>query len=311
MVSGRQGHRLHVNPARSNANLAEAGSLMAYNYNMNTLLNYPTVADVCRHRTTPITLEMVAETGSTNSDLLARIATLPGPTLRIAERQTAGRGRAGRPWHSAPGASLTFSLAWPFARGVQQLQGLPLAVGVALAEALAALAVPVTLKWPNDLLKDGKKLAGILIETATADSLHAASPSTWAVIGLGLNLRMPEALEAQIGHPAAAAPNLAQLDRALLMATFLHHLRLALSQFAQQGFQPFAARWNQLHAYAGQAVVVSAHGQAQLQGYAVGVDDVGRLLLDTPTGREAVLAGDVSLHLAASPTDVPLPEKAR
>ena len=239
-----------------------------------------------------VDVEVVAETGSTNADLMARAAQLPRPTLLIAEHQTAGRGRAGRSWLSAPGDSLTFSLAWKFAGSPQRLLGLPLAVGVALAEALAALDVPVQLKWPNDLLKDGDKLAGILIETQ-----GSPDGGTWTVIGVGLNLLMPDQLEARIGRAVAAAPWLARMDRDALMAALLGALAAAMDQFDAAGFSAFRARWDALHAWRGQPVTVIDNGAALQQGVAAGVDDSGRLLLDTGAGRIAVLAGDVSLRL--------------
>jgi BirA family biotin operon repressor/biotin-[acetyl-CoA-carboxylase] ligase len=237
-------------------------------------------------------VEVVAETGSTNADLMARAPHLSRPTLLIAEHQSAGRGRAGRSWLSAPGDSLTFSLAWKFAGSPQRLLGLPLAVGVALAETLAALDVPVQLKWPNDLLRDGSKLAGILIETQ-----GAAEGGTWTVIGVGLNLLMPDRLEARIGRSAAAAPWLARMDRDVLMAALLDALAAAMAQFDAAGFGAFRARWDALHAWHGQPVAIIDNGATLQQGVAAGVDDSGRLLLDTAAGRVAVLAGDVSLRL--------------
>jgi BirA family biotin operon repressor/biotin-[acetyl-CoA-carboxylase] ligase len=244
---------------------------------------------------TAVDVEVVAETGSTNADLMARAAQLARPTLLVAEHQSAGRGRAGRSWLSAPGDSLTFSLAWRFDGSPQRLLGLPLAVGVALAEALAALDVPVQLKWPNDLLKDGSKLAGILIETQ-----GAAGGGTWAVIGIGLNLLMPDQLEERIGRAVATAPWLARMDRDTLMAALLAALVRALEQFDRAGFAAFRVRWDALHAWRGQAVAIVDHGAIAQQGVAAGVDDSGRLLLDTAGGRVAILAGDVSLRLEGS-----------
>ena len=237
-------------------------------------------------------VEVVAQTGSTNADLLARCAQLTRPSLLVAEHQTAGRGRAGRSWLSAPGDSLTFSLAWKFNLPPQRLLGLPLAVGVALAEALGALDVPVQLKWPNDLLRDGDKLGGILIETQ-----GAAGGGTWAVIGIGLNLQMPDDLEHRIGRAVAAAPGLARMERDVLMAALLDALAAAMEEFELAGFGPFRARWDALHAWRGQPVLIVDHGAILQQGVAAGVDDSGRLLLDTDTGRIAVLAGDVSLRV--------------
>jgi len=247
----------------------------------------------------PVTIEVVAETGSTNADLMARGAAgaLSTPLLLVAEHQSAGRGRAGRSWLSQPDSSLTFSLAWRFGGGAQRLLGLPLAVGVAVAGALAALDVPVQLKWPNDLLKDGAKLAGILIETQNAAG--ADGPATVAVIGIGMNLAMPDALEQQIGREVAAAPWLARMDRNALLAKLLDALATALTEFDQHGFAPFTARWNLLHAWAGQPVRILDNGVTLQQGAAAGVDDSGRLLLDTDGGRVAIAAGDVSLRLDA------------
>lgn len=251
-----------------------------------------------------VALEVVQETGSTNLDLLARVALLRQPTLLIAERQTAGRGRAGRTWHSAAGASLTFSLAWKFALPLQALIGLPLAVGVAIADALAAQAVRVQLKWPNDILRDGKKLGGVLIATAGAgqgaaqaqEQVAKLPQQNWAVIGIGLNLAVPGELEDEIGHPVAAAPWLAQQDRNLLMAVLLQHLVPMLQTFEQQGIPAFVSRWNHYHAFSGQMVHILDHGQLLHEGRAVGIDGMGRLLLDTANGEVAVLAGDVSLR---------------
>ncbi|MBD8674835.1 biotin--[acetyl-CoA-carboxylase] ligase [Massilia sp. CFBP 13721] len=239
-----------------------------------------------------VDVEVVEETGSTNADLLARAATLHAPLLLVARNQTAGRGRAGRSWLSSSEGSLTFSLAWRFAGGLPRLTGLPLAVGVALAETLDGLGVQVRLKWPNDVLRDGDKLAGILIETQAAQQ-----GGVWAVIGIGLNLVMPDELEAQIGRSVASLPWLARMDRNALLAALLDGLAGALREFERAGFAAFAARWNLRHAWQGELVTVLDGGTVLHEGSAAGVDDAGRLLLDTSAGRIAVLAGDVSLRV--------------
>ena len=248
---------------------------------------------------TAVAIEVVAETGSTNADLLARGAagTLQAPLLLLALHQSAGRGRAGRSWLSQADSSLTFSLAWRFDGPAQRLSGLPLAVGVAVAEALARQGVQVQLKWPNDILKDGAKLAGILIETQ--NEVHNRTAATLAVIGIGLNLVMPDELEQRIGRDVAAAPWLARMDRNALMAALLDALAGALLEFERHGFAAFSARWNRLHAWGGQPVTIVDNGVVLQQGLAAGVDDGGRLLLDTDQGRVTVAAGDVSLRLAA------------
>ncbi|USX13711.1 biotin--[acetyl-CoA-carboxylase] ligase [Oxalobacteraceae bacterium OTU3CAMAD1] len=256
------------------------------------------VAARCATSATHVAIEVVAETGSTNADLLARLDTLDGPLLRIAENQTAGRGRAGRSWLSTPGAALMFSLAWRFKGPLHRMTGLPMAVGVALAETIASLGVPVQIKWPNDLLRDGKKLAGILVETQT--SRKDVDGAVWAVIGVGINLLMPDELEEQIGRAVAAAPWLAKMDRNELMAALLSRLAAVLAEFDDTGFAPFAERWNLLHAWQGRDVVILDHGQVLQQGRAAGVDAIGRLMLDTEHGRVEVLSGDVSLRLSST-----------
>ena len=241
-----------------------------------------------------VAVEVVHETGSTNADLLARAASLAGPLLLVAENQTAGRGRAGRTWLSSPEGSLTFSLAWRFEGGPQALIGLPLAIGVALAETLAGLGVQVQLKWPNDVLKDGDKLAGILVETQSAPG-----GGIWAVTGIGLNLLMPDEMEARLGRSAAGVPWLARMERDALVAALLDGLAAALREFAARGFAAFSARWNLRHAWQGETVVLLDAGKVVQEGLAAGVDDSGRLLLDTADGRVPVLAGDVSLRVKA------------
>jgi len=247
-----------------------------------------------------VAVEVVAETGSTNADLLARVTAVDGgrlvaPVLLVAESQTAGRGRAGRPWQTTRTSALTFSLAWKFNRPLHALIGLPLAVGVVLAEALGIFGIDVELKWPNDVLRDGAKLAGILIETAQDKSTGAAA--TWTVIGIGVNLTMPPDLQQRIGRAVADVSELLTHERERLLAILLSALADALADFDARGFAPFVARWNRLHAYTGRTVRILDDGRVLHEGVAVGVDEQGCFLMDTASGRVAITAGDVSLRL--------------
>lgn len=238
-----------------------------------------------------VDIELIAETGSTNADLLQAVGHLREPKLLIAVRQTAGKGRAGRTWHAEPGATLTFSLAWKFRLRPQALTGLPLVIGVVIAELLARFGVEAGLKWPNDVLLHGDKMAGVLIETAAAKGENAI----WAVIGIGINILMPQTLAQRIDRPAAAASALRE-RREELLAALLDELSIALPLFERHGFSVFSERWNRLHAYSGLPVAIVEHGTLLHSGVAQGVDEDGRLLLDTVHGQVAIVAGDVSLR---------------
>ncbi len=257
-----------------------------------------------------VDVQAVAECASTNTQLLelARQG-LSRPVLLVAEAQTAGRGRMGRSWHSWPGASLTFSLAWPWDRsGLAGLAGLSLAVGCALAQALDPAGAHIRLKWPNDLLLGGAKLGGILIETVA----HGASAHA-VVIGVGLNLQSPSLLTQNVGQDIGqdigqAAAGLQQLDArwtpTLALAAIAPSLVGLLQGWPQQGWAAWAEAFAKRDALHGQHLRAGA-----VLGQAEGVDDQGQLLLRLPTGgRHAVAAGEVSLRpepsLQAEPKEV-------
>ncbi|HEY1996003.1 biotin--[acetyl-CoA-carboxylase] ligase [Paraburkholderia sp.] len=262
-------------------------------------------------------IEIVEETGSTNADLMARVKALPRrsnalprPIVRVAYLQTAGRGRRGRTWYAEPGNALLFSVACVLPRPLEGLAGLSLAVGVALVDGLRSLplAAPgqISLKWPNDVLLEGDKLAGILIETAWSTEYASA-----VVIGIGTNVKGADDLAAKVGALNADVPPQARgtLPTALsvalpnanltdTLAAELNALDAALKRFGAEGFAPFQPRWNACHAYAGREVVLLEQGLELERGVAAGVDEIGQLLLDTPSGRKAIATGDVSLRLA-------------
>jgi BirA family biotin operon repressor/biotin-[acetyl-CoA-carboxylase] ligase len=227
-------------------------------------------------------VELLPECDSTNSRLLADPPPDDGriPVL-AADRQTAGRGRRGRVWQSWPGAGLTFSLQWRFAPGGTVPPGLSLVVGLAVARTLEALGVEgVQLKWPNDVLVHGHKIAGILIELVSGRGRPSA-----AVIGVGINLRLPP--EAAI-ESALGVTDLARCLDAPPAGSRLLGLVLA---------QPLRGAWQQRNAFA--ELPVQILGEAEpLAGTCVGVDSDGALLLQTSEGLRRVLSGDVSLRLA-------------
>lgn len=234
-----------------------------------------------------VDLQAVAECPSTNTVLLeAARQGLTGPRLLVAERQTAGRGRLGRAWHSWPGSSLTFSLAWPW-QGAP-LTGLSLAVGAALAEALEPDRTPkrrLGLKWPNDLRLDEAKLGGILIETVLqAERVQAV------VVGVGLNVDEPPA------DPGQPAVGLKRLDARWTAASALACIGPALvelmAQWPRQGWAAWRPVFEGRDALRGRSVQAGA-----LLGEVLGVDAEGALLLRDAQGRlQTVAAGEVSVR---------------
>ena len=246
---------------------------------------------------TRFSLEVIEHCASTSSVLLDRVMTdQASGSVVVCERQTAGRGRRGRSWLSAPGDSLTFSLLWRFTGPPGQLAGLSLAVGVALARGLENLgASGIRLKWPNDVLleRDGDfaKLAGILIELASERR------GTQAIIGIGLNLLPPTE---ELPQPAAGLVQaLVQLpDRHAVLASVLSALAGVLEAFAVDGFGGLKMEWQQRHAWQGLAVQVLGDESEPLAGVCLGADDDGALLLETAAGVQRILSGDLSLRRA-------------
>ncbi len=246
-------------------------------------------------------IETVDHTLSTSSDLLARVDTLESGHVRVAEWQTAGRGRQGRQWLSMPAQGLTFSLLWRFEGGVQALAGLSLAVAVALAHACQDCGVAgVRVKWPNDLLlhdalQGDRKFAGILVDVQG----DALGPSV-AVIGVGLNVH---GVPSGTGQPAAAlADGAGGITRQQVLVAALLRLAEAIRTFEKEGFEPFRAPWQALHAWQLRSVEVLNADGSTTHGVAAGIDAGGALLLETPGGRRRLLSGDVSLRPAASQT---------
>jgi BirA family biotin operon repressor/biotin-[acetyl-CoA-carboxylase] ligase len=232
------------------------------------------------------TVEVVPEIDSTNTELMRRArAGRIEPVLLVTESQTAGRGRLGRGWTSAPGDSLTFSLGLPLAPA--DWAGLSLAVGVAIAEQIHPL---VRLKWPNDLWVEDRKLAGILIETANAGA-HA-SPRH-AVIGVGINVKSPKA-EGLSTPPAAVDDLLPGTDASGVLARIAKPLVESVLAFQTFGFAPFHARFDSRDALRDRAVVLS-DGTA---GTAHGVTETGGLLVHTAAGMTTVTSAEVSVRPA-------------
>ncbi len=252
-------------------------------------------------------VDSLAECESTNTELLARAERgAPSGSVLVADRQTAGRGSRGRSWLASPEASLTFSVLWRFAGGLERMSGLSLAVGVAVVEALEACgASGVELKWPNDILHEGAKLGGILVELHNESrEMHeygyGEAHTAMAVIGIGLNLRLPDHLGEGDGFvlpPAALERVISPLpERHHLFAQLLIALARVFDRFASDGFGALREQWQARHAWQESPVRLLRDGCVLKEGICLGADDDGALLVRTEDGVERCLSGDLSIR---------------
>lgn len=236
-------------------------------------------------------LQCFNEIGSTNRHLLEVVA--EHGSVCLAERQTEGRGRRGRAWFSPFARNIYLSVRWHVEQGVASLEGLSLAVGVVLVEALAEIGVAdLSLKWPNDLLLQGKKLGGILIEVGGDLTGECA-----LVVGIGLNVNMPDSVDVEtITQPWIDLRGAAfEVDRNVLCATLLNHLLPLLNTFPGTGFGPYVTRWMACGAYLGKDVSLSSPTRT-VSGKLLGVDDRGALLLESESGVASFNGGEISLR---------------
>jgi BirA family biotin operon repressor/biotin-[acetyl-CoA-carboxylase] ligase len=230
-----------------------------------------------------------AVTGSTNDDaLLAARSGAPHGSVFLADEQTAGRGRRGHTWLAAPGQSLLFSVLLRPKLELAQVSALTLAVGLALRDAVLPLISTVPeIKWPNDLLVNGKKLAGVLVESQLqGDRLQAV------VVGVGLNVAIREFP----GEIAATATSLAllgaaRLERETLLVELLDAIAARVTTYQNQGLSSLLNELNAVDALRGKRVRVEG-----TSGIGRGLDEQGRLLIeDEQQALHAILSGTVEL----------------
>lgn len=215
--------------------------------------------------------------------------------LVLAEEQTHGKGRRGRNWQSPYAANLYVSYVWPVSDGMRQLEGLSLAVGLAVQRCISDLGVAdIGLKWPNDVLSGNEKIAGILLELVgdLADQSHV-------VIGIGINVNMQSVVKG-IGQPWTSVG--VKLGRAVsrhqLLCGLLQHLRQVLATLKMDGFSALQQEWETKHLWHGKQAVVSS-GESLIEGQVIGVNERGELGLKTADGSIQYLAGgELSLRLA-------------
>lgn len=238
-------------------------------------------------------LEVKAETGSTNDDCVALArADAPAGTVVIADWQRAGRGRRGRHWSAPPGSAVLLSTVLRPPLPAAAIGRLGMAGALAVVDAVAlSSGVTAAVKYPNDVLVAGRKLAGVLPEAHLS-----GGRIEWAVLGIGINVRR-DALPPEAATPATSLEDHAvPPERNLLIRVLLERLEARLDQ-AEQEPEALACDWRARDTVLGRRVSVNL-GHMRLQGEAVDVDAEGRLLLRKADGAERWLTpGEVSFRL--------------
>lgn len=229
------------------------------------------------------------ETASTNQALLA--ASGDGVYACLAERQTAGRGRRGRAWQATPYGSVLVSVAWTITETAGPLGVLSLAAGVAVVRALEALGVQgAVLKWPNDVLWQARKLAGVLIE------MRGEAGAMRVVVGVGINVTLGPAAAAAIDQEwAALGAIVPTIDRSRLAAQVISELLAVMDDYRQGRAAALLTEWRRRHAFAGMAVRIH-EGRESFAALVVDVDEEGALVVEVKGKRRRVQAGDVSVR---------------
>ncbi|MCP8467928.1 bifunctional biotin--[acetyl-CoA-carboxylase] ligase/biotin operon repressor BirA [Pseudomonas sp. ZM23] len=242
----------------------------------------------------PWPLDVLSSVDSTNAEVLRRLAAgAVAPFSVLAERQTAGRGRRGRQWESPFGANLYYTLGISVGAGAKELEGLSLVVGLCVARAIRSLGVvDVGLKWPNDVLVGGKKIAGILLEL-TGDPADICS----VAIGIGINVNMRKADAIDQPWTSVREALGVAVDRNVLLAALESELAQGLSRHREEGFTASLDEWESLHLWQGRRVTLSTSIH-NIVGRALGVDERGalRLLVDGQEQRHS--GGELSLRLS-------------
>ncbi|MHB8536133.1 MAG: bifunctional biotin--[acetyl-CoA-carboxylase] ligase/biotin operon repressor BirA [Sulfuricaulis sp.] len=242
-------------------------------------------------------LHILEEVDSTNrylSEYCATAGDVDGVTC-LAEAQSNGRGRRGRSWVATPYGNLMLSMAWRFTGGPGIVSGLSLAAGVAVVRALEDYGVAdARLKWPNDVLWDKRKLAGLL-----ADVRGEAAGPTLVILGVGINGYIGDSDAAHIDQPWV---DLRQIlgetpDRNRLAALVIRQLRRMFQTFAEKGFAPFRDEWRQRHFYHGRRVRLIL-GDREITGTVEDVDENGGLIVRHARGRQVFHSGEISLRPA-------------
>ena len=239
-------------------------------------------------------LSSVASTNGALRDLAIKAA--PEGTVVIAEEQTAGHGRFGKPWFSPPGVNLYLSALLRPTVVPREVGGFSFVASLALCDAIKGEGLDATIKWPNDVLVERKKVAGVLVECATIEGRV-----DYVILGFGVNLNVThEALRAALGHSGHAAASLCdfagrEIDRNAFAASLLNHLARWVEIYRASGPGPLLAAWRDRDILTGRRVEVRGEGPSY-DGRVLGVDGEGHLVLRGSLGEiHHVLAGEIRL----------------
>lgn len=239
---------------------------------------------------------------STSERLRSMRSPDPGKLCAVlAEYQTRGRGRRGREWLSPFGSGICLSVGWRFTDVPPTLPAMSLAAGVAVNRALQPMRpAGLGLKWPNDIIAAGGKLGGLLVDV----SGESGGPIT-AIIGLGINIDVPEALRGELSRSDGAPPAglrhadcTGHLSRNVVAANIIGNLQTMLVEFSHTGFESFHAEWRDFDCMRGKPVTVQT-GSGVYTGIAAGISADGALLLDEDGEMRSLVSGEVTLRLAS------------
>jgi BirA family biotin operon repressor/biotin-[acetyl-CoA-carboxylase] ligase len=269
----------------------EIFSITGKGYRLNTPLNLLN-NDWLQQFNTGAPIHTCAVIDSTNQYMMAQLEHWQKGECLLAESQTAGRGRRGRQWHSPFGSQFIMSMYWRLDEGPTAAMGLSLAIGVAVVQALESAGYQdLSLKWPNDIYMARRKLAGILVEMSAA-----VGGICHLVIGVGINLNLPDSVISQLDQPCAhLAEQPMTIERNKLTAIIIGKLRETLFLFEQQGLTAFLSEWNRLDIFMQQPVKVLLGNQI-IHGTYCGIDGLGNMLLQNQEGMHKFVGGEISLR---------------
>ena len=238
-------------------------------------------------------IRVFGEIDSTNDEARRTIMSgLTGSNLIIANTQTSGRGRRGRKWVS-PAGGIYMSLTWPLNESFIQPQSLSLVSAISVKQSLESWSqVPLKLKWPNDLLVEGKKLAGILLE------LQTSKPTDHIVVGVGINYSLTDAQKNSIDRKVIDVKELTENlpAREEIVVSICTNLIENSRKFFSQGFDHFKRIWNASDCYSRSNIVIKS-GKSEKLGKSLGVDDQANLIIETDLGQELISSGEIYFDL--------------